>query len=199
VSEPKQPREAWAEVGRQFEELGKALGEHFSRPDAASWQASRASEPGSGRDERRAVLDALRRVGDAAQQLGDQAGEAVRDQQLRETARSATRVLADALETTFGQLAEQLRRTGGAAGGGGDRPEPDAWSRASDPDAPQAIVDPVPAADPASPSAGGAGPDGAGTSGAMEDPEATPGPDPDPAPGDSPDPDQVPTRPPSDS
>jgi hypothetical protein len=219
VGEPKQPREAWAEVGRQFEELGRALGEHFSRPDSASWKAADTPEPGpagtsgasgsSGdRDDRRAVMDALRRVGDAAQQFGDQAGEAVRDPQLRETARNATRGLADALETTFGQLAAQLRRTGEPRVD--ERPDPQAWSRAADPDTPRAIVDPTPptTAPAAAGSAGAAGPAsgdsgiadaGAPTSGAVEDPEATPGPDPDPSPGDQPDPYQAPTRPPSDS
>lgn len=211
MSEPKQPREAWAEVGRQFEELGRALGEHFSRPDAATWKSE--EQPAAGeRDDRRAVMDALRKVGDAAQQFGDQAGEAVRDPELRETAKSATRGLADALETTFGQIAAQLRR--GAGESRADAPaDPDAWSRAADPDTPRAIVDPVPAepaagsAEPAGPAAGAAEASGesgipdaaAPTSGAVLDPEATPGPDPDPAPGDSPDPNQAPTRPPSDS
>jgi hypothetical protein len=181
VGEPKQPREAWAEVGRQFEELGRVLGEHFSRPDAATWQA--ASADGGERDDRRRddrqrVLDALRRAGDTAKQLGDQAGEAVRDPELRESARSATRGLADALETTFSQLADQLRSRTGSSTGSAPGSGSDSWARSAD--GPQAVVEPVPLD--------------------ADNPQEAPGPNPDPAPGEDPiSPEQGRTRPPSDS
>lgn len=182
MSEPQEPREAWSEVGKRFTELGRMLGDHFSRPDA-SRQSPAAGEPAGTPEQRQAVLDAVRRVGEAAQQLGDQASEAVRDPELRQTAQRATRGLADALEVTFGQLVGQLRERTGASSG----PAQDAWSRSAD--EPRAVVEPVPldggAAD-AGPGAGAAaGPGG--------------GPDPDPAPGDDPDTGQSPERPPADS
>jgi hypothetical protein len=181
VGEPQEPREAWSEVGRRFSELGRALGEHFSRPDAATWQARpSAGADGQAADQRQAVLDAVHRVREAAQQLGDQAGEAVRDPELRETAQRAARGLADAVELTFGQLAGQLRaRTGGPG-----TPPGDTWGPATASSAETAGT------------AGGPG-DGAGDVSAAA-PELT-GTEPDAAPGDDPDTGRSPARPPSDS
>jgi hypothetical protein len=92
------------------------------------------------------VRDALRRVGEAAQQLGDQAGEAVRSPEVRQTAQRATRSLADALETTFGQITEQLRGRGGAAGGtsGGGAPAAGDSGAPAAADRPQSIPGPHP-------------------------------------------------------
>ncbi|HEX6756393.1 MAG TPA: hypothetical protein VF109_10670, partial [Mycobacteriales bacterium] len=169
-----------------FGELGRALGEHFSRPDAATWQgrpdAAGDAEPP---DQRQAVLDAVRRVREAAQQFGDQASEAVRDQELRESAQRAARGLADALETTFGQLAGQLR----ARAGGPGEPAGDTWSSATGsgpgPSAGPPPVSPIESA-PGSAAGPAAGRDAGGA-------------DPDRAPGDDADTGQPPARPPSDS
>jgi hypothetical protein len=105
-----QPREAWSEVGRQFEELGRALRGHFDRErgSAAEGGTGTASDP-SGAGDQAAMRKALRRLGQAAQQLGDQAGEAVRDPAVRESAQRAGRTLADALDATFTELGDDLR------------------------------------------------------------------------------------------
>ena len=55
----REPREAWSEVGRQFEELGRLLREHFDAPDSATWRASDAPAPGgTGPDQPTAAADA---------------------------------------------------------------------------------------------------------------------------------------------
>ncbi|HYT09253.1 MAG TPA: hypothetical protein VEL73_01180 [Mycobacteriales bacterium] len=129
-----EPREAWGEVGRRFEELGRVLREHFSgtmgpTPDSATWTAATdepglgesgtaasdrpgtaaSDRPGSGYGDRAAMRDALQRLGQAAQRLSDQAGEAVRDPAVRETAQQAARTFADALAATVSELSEELR------------------------------------------------------------------------------------------
>jgi uncharacterized membrane protein YccC len=108
-----QPREAWSEVGRQFEELGRALRGHFGRePEPAAEdeaEAEAASATSGGAGDRAAMRNALRRLGQAAQQLGEQAGQAVHDPVVRETAQRAGRTLADALDATITELGEDLR------------------------------------------------------------------------------------------
>jgi hypothetical protein len=105
-----QPREAWSGVGRQFEELGRALRGHFGRePEPAAEGGTAPAPDTSGAGDQAAMRIALRRLGQAAQQLGDQAGEAVRDPVVRESAQRAARTLADALDATFTELGEDLR------------------------------------------------------------------------------------------
>ncbi len=149
MAESKQePREAWSEVGRQFEELGRAPRGHFEKEPAteppaaaeagaaeagaaqpgaaeaggaeagaAEAGAAESASPGSGGAEaggsaagdRAAMRDALRKLGQAAQRLGDQAGEAVRDREVRESAQRVARTFADALDATFTDLGEEIR------------------------------------------------------------------------------------------
>jgi hypothetical protein len=202
VSESQEPREAqareaWSEVGRRFEELGRTLREHFGGRDSATWRAAdnsagpddeSAGEAGAASG-RAAVQDAVRRFGEAAQRLGDQASDAVRDPAVRETAQRATRSLADALESTFGQLGEQLRSraasrspgSGGSDTGGSDTGGSDTGGSATGGSA-----------------TGGSATGGTGTSGAAgaagdPGPQSIPGPHPDPEPG------GAATRPPADS
>src|SRR5439155_14439069 len=118
-----EPREAWSEVGRRFDELGRALRGHFGKEhDAAAAAAgtptetTAAAEPGGAEPggtseaaDRAAMQDALRRLGEAAQRLGDQAGEAVHDPAVRESAQRVARTFADALATTFSEFGEELR------------------------------------------------------------------------------------------
>ena len=149
-----EPREAWSEVGRRFEELGRVLREHFSppgsTPDSATWSAADADAdadapdagassgapaggsggrtdagPGGGSGDRAAVQDALQRLGQAVQRLGDQAEEAVRDRTVRVSAQQAARTLGDALAATFTELGDQLRsRVGSSPRSGQAEPEP---------------------------------------------------------------------------
>ncbi|MFL6129801.1 MAG: hypothetical protein ACJ73E_12135 [Mycobacteriales bacterium] len=175
MGEPQEPREAWSEVGRRFEELGRKLRERFGDRDPGPAPGTAGAEGaagagttgagGAGQPEGRAALqDAVWRLREAAQRLGDRAGEVVRDPSMRETAQRATRSLADAVEATFGQLGEQLRNRSGAVSGAG-RPAP-------------AAPDP-----------------GRATS----QPQAVAGPHPDPAPAEDPVGGEAPTRPPADS
>jgi hypothetical protein len=105
-----QPREAWSEVGRQFEELGRTLRGHFDRePEPAAEGGTGTPSDPSGAGDQAAMRNALRRLGQAAQQLGEQAGEAVRDPVVRESAQRAARTLADALDATMTELGADLR------------------------------------------------------------------------------------------
>jgi hypothetical protein len=129
-----QPREAWTEVGRRFEELGRALRSHFERESApAAEGAAGAEAPGEQPDvsadrDRAAMRDALRKLSQAAQRLGENAGEAVRDPAVRESAQRAARTFGDALETTFSELGDEIRervraRRGSDAAGPGAEPQ----------------------------------------------------------------------------
>jgi hypothetical protein len=106
-----QPKAGWSEVGRQFEELGRALRSHFGHAEepAAGPEPGGAGPGGGTAGDKAAVRDALRRLGDAAQRLGDQAGDAVRDPTVRATAQRAAYTFRDALETTFSGLGVELR------------------------------------------------------------------------------------------
>ena len=105
-----QPRETWSEVGRQFEELGRALQAHFDRErEPTAEGGTRTASESAGGGDQAAMRTALRRLGQAAQQLGEQAGEAVRDSVVRESAQRAARTLVDALDATFTELGADLR------------------------------------------------------------------------------------------
>ena len=185
----------WSDVGRRFEELGRALRGHFAAAsDAPAERADTADDAGGAADEagtgsgaggaadeagtagtasgaggaadeagtasgaggaageagtasdpgdREAVRDALRGIGAAARRLGDQAGEAVRDPAVRESAQRVARTLGEALEATIGRLGVELRGRSRPAGeadpadGGGSSPPP-AISRADGPVEPPA-------------------------------------------------------------
>src|SRR5262245_24161714 len=89
-----QPRESWSEVGRQFEELGRALRGHFGRepePGPAPAAEGAATDASGRAGDQAARGNALRRLGQAAQHLGGQAGGAVRDPAVRESAQRAAR------------------------------------------------------------------------------------------------------------
>ena len=120
-----QPQGNWSEVGRRFEDLGRALRGHFERgaepaEDETATGAAGAAEPGgagpggagpggSHAGDRAAMRDALRRLADAAQRLGEQAGEAVRDPGVRTSAQRAALTFRDALDATFTGLGDRVR------------------------------------------------------------------------------------------
>jgi hypothetical protein len=112
-----QPREAWNEVGRRFEELGRVLRGHFERePETEPGATGGGTDTAAG--DRAAMKDALHRLGQAAQRLGDQAGEAVRDQAVRESAQSVARSFGAALEATFSEFGDEVRERMKARRGG---------------------------------------------------------------------------------
>jgi hypothetical protein len=154
-------REAWSEVGHQFEDLGRTLREHFAAPGSGEPAGGAAGAPGAPEGPpagRAQVQEAIHRLRDAAQRLGEQAGEAARDQAVREAALRATRSLADAVEATFGQLSEQLRSRSGGAGGTGAGPGPGAPSGDAGPAQPQSLPGPQPDPAPGDDPAAGGGP-----------------------------------------
>jgi hypothetical protein len=103
-------------VGRRFQDLGRAVRTHLEpeSPDAASWSPP-GEDPAAGRDDWRDdrwadARDAARRIGRSAQQLAAQAGEAVRDPAVRDSAQQAVRSLGDALGRTAEDFGDQLRQ-----------------------------------------------------------------------------------------
>jgi hypothetical protein len=113
-----QSREAWNEVGRRFEDLGRVLRGHFEREPETEPGGSPEAPGGSAAGDRAAVKDALHRFGQAAQRLGEQAGEVVRDQAVRESAQSVARSFGAALEVTFSEFGDEVRERMRARQGG---------------------------------------------------------------------------------
>lgn len=85
---------AWEEVGERFARLGTRFKDHYRRlPES---------------DEE--IREAVERLTQAADRLMTSIGNAVRDSEVQNEARSAGAALADALETTFQDLGERLQR-----------------------------------------------------------------------------------------
>jgi len=91
---------AWKRVTEQFSSLADRVRQHYREQDPAS------PTPGEAGD---SVRDALRTLGDAADRLATSVGDAVRDPEVRQTARTATNSLVDAVGLTLSQLAGDLR------------------------------------------------------------------------------------------
>lgn len=114
--EPREPREVWREVGRRFEELGRAVRGHLEAEpdpaDAATWSPPAEDRPGAdrrGEDQWAAARDAVRRLGTSAQRLATQAGGAARDPAVRESAQQAARTLSAAAAAAVEDLGVGLR------------------------------------------------------------------------------------------
>lgn len=93
-----EPKEAWDEVGERLRELGEELRQHYG-------DSGEDDEPAPER-----VGESLDTLIRAADRLAASAGEAMRDDEVRERARVALRALAEALEVTFAELGSRLRQ-----------------------------------------------------------------------------------------
>lgn len=89
-------KDAWTSVGDQMKELGGAFKEHYE-PDG---------EEGSSTDE---VKDALRTVGEGLDRLFTAIGKAVRDPEVQEKAKQTGASVVDAIGTTLGTVAGDVR------------------------------------------------------------------------------------------
>jgi hypothetical protein len=113
---PQQPREAWSEVGRRFQELGRVVRGHLEpeSPDSATWSPPPADDPTTDRRDDPwatppAAGETVRRLSQTVQRLTAQAGEAARDPVVRESAQEAARALGVAVSRAAEDIAAQLR------------------------------------------------------------------------------------------
>ncbi|NND84020.1 MAG: hypothetical protein HKN46_02615 [Acidimicrobiia bacterium] len=89
-------KDAWTSVGDQMKDLGGAFKEHYESDD----------EEGSSTDE---VKDALRTVGEGLDRLFTAIGNAVRDPEVQEKAKQTGTSVIDAIGTTLGTVADDVR------------------------------------------------------------------------------------------
>jgi hypothetical protein len=96
-------KKAWQDVSRRFAELGTTIKEHSQR--LKSEQETAAREGRSRLDE--ALQAATEQLDQAFTALGD----TLRDPAAKEQIRAAGRSLGNALETTFTEVGDEIRRT----------------------------------------------------------------------------------------
>lgn len=104
------PKQAWDEVRDNAVGLGMKLKLHFEQA---------RSQTGEGADE---VRDALEKLRDAIDGAFDAVGRAARDDAVREDVKETGRSLSNALQATFAEASDELkkaftRRGGGQTGG----------------------------------------------------------------------------------
>jgi hypothetical protein len=108
-------KRAWDEVAKRFGEVGRRVGEQYRR---LGDEAASSTEAGSG-----AIGDAVREAVDELDHAFTSVGETLRDPQAKESLRHAVGSLGDALETTFAQIGQELRKHVGS--GSTPPPAPD--------------------------------------------------------------------------
>jgi len=91
---------AWNRVTEQFSALADRVKQHYQTHDQAAPTPAEAGD---------SVRDALRTLGDAADRLASTVGDAVRDPDVKSTARTAANSLVDAIGLTLSQLGGDLR------------------------------------------------------------------------------------------
>jgi hypothetical protein len=119
VAEPsgrneKEPRKAWDEVGKQFSDVGKRIGEHYRSLEK---EARTSAET-----QRQTVNEALKKAVAELDQAFTGLGNALRDPQTKESLNRAAKSLGDALDSTFSGLGKKLRHRGSKDGPGAAGP-----------------------------------------------------------------------------
>jgi hypothetical protein len=117
----RQTRKAWDEVGKQFSDVGKRIGEHYRSLEKET-RTSAATQ-------RQTVNEALKKAVAELDHAFTGLGNALRDPQTKESLNLAAKTLGDALNSTFSGLGEKLRQRGSREGPGtkasgepGDKP-----------------------------------------------------------------------------
>jgi hypothetical protein len=93
---------AWDEVAKRFGEVGRRVGEQYRK---LSDEAAPSVEASGG-----AVGDAVRDAVEELDHAFTSVGETLRDPLAKESVREAVGALGDALETTFAQIGQELRK-----------------------------------------------------------------------------------------
>ena len=96
MSETKQ---AWDEVGNRFSDLGKHVKDRYD------------ANVGFADDQRDKLNDALRELGDALDAGFTAIGDSLRDPAMRDELKGAGVAVADALATTFNNIASEIRKS----------------------------------------------------------------------------------------
>lgn len=104
-------RDAWTSVGDQMKDLGGAFRERYD--------AGGDDDPAT--DE---VKDALRTVGEGLDRLFTAIGRTVRDPDVQAKAKQTGASVIDAIGTTLGTIADEVRDVVGRRGSGGDGESP---------------------------------------------------------------------------
>jgi hypothetical protein len=105
-------KKAWDEVSQRFSQLGRTLGERHRDLES---QMEPGSKAGSGK-----IEEALRAATEELDRAFTALGDTLRDPAAKEQIRAAGRSLGDALQTTFSEAGERIRRTFGSGSRGGD-------------------------------------------------------------------------------
>jgi gas vesicle protein len=95
-------KKAWDEVSDRFAEVGRRFSDHYKRLGAEA--GAGATEQGKAVNE--AVKQAVAELDRALTSVGD----ALRDQETKESLKQAARSLGDALSTTLSDLGDELRK-----------------------------------------------------------------------------------------
>jgi hypothetical protein len=100
----KQNKKAWDEVGKQFSDVGKRIGEHYRSLESETRTSAET--------QRQTVSNAIKRVRDELDRAFTGLGNAMRDPQTKEGLSKAAKSLGDALDSTFSGLGQKLRQKG---------------------------------------------------------------------------------------
>jgi hypothetical protein len=90
-------QQAWTALGDQLEALGLKLKLHVEQ------------EAGEASDATNTIKESLERVGDALTRVFEGLDDAITDDAVRADAKQAGRLLLEAVNTTFGSVADDLR------------------------------------------------------------------------------------------
>jgi len=100
----RETRKAWDQVGKQFSDVGKRIGEHYRSLEKETRTSAET--------QRQTVNDAIRKVVDEMDKAFTGLGNALRDPQTKDTLNKAAKSLGDALDSTFSGLGQKLRPRG---------------------------------------------------------------------------------------
>jgi DNA-binding ferritin-like protein len=107
VSEPKGPEEnqterAWDEVGERFSEVGRKFEEHYRKLGAEAGAAAA--------QQTEAINDAVKKAVAELDRALTAVGDALRDQETKDSLKQAARSFGDAVSTTFSDLGDEIRK-----------------------------------------------------------------------------------------
>jgi hypothetical protein len=91
-------KQKWDEVGERFGELGRHLKERYD------------SQSAFGDDEKTKVNDALHQIGESLDAGFTALGDSLRDPAMRSDLKDAGAAIADALSSTFKDVADELKK-----------------------------------------------------------------------------------------
>lgn len=106
-------RKAWDDVAERLKEVGRRVGDQYQQ---LGEQASAKADAGA-----KGINDAVRDAVDELDRALTSVGDTIRDPRAKESLRKAAASFGEALEATFNEVGEELRRRFGA----GTRPSGD--------------------------------------------------------------------------